>query len=66
MKDEVSRANKAMDKMRDEMVRLRSKVNDLRDEKSDLKKQHESMSTLLMKNPLQESATPSLLIFDQC
>ena len=42
MKDEISRSNKAVDKMRDEMARLRSKVNELQHEKSDLKKQHES------------------------
>jgi hypothetical protein len=41
MTDDVSRANKAVDKMR-EVIRLRSKINDLRDERSDLKKQHES------------------------
>ena len=42
MKDEVSRSNKAVDKMRDGTIRLRSKVNELQHEKSDLKKQHES------------------------
>jgi hypothetical protein len=42
MKDEVSRSNKAVDKMRDETIRLRSKVNELQHEKSDLKKQHGS------------------------
>ena len=61
MKDEVSRANKAMDKMRDKMVRLRS---------NDAMRSPTSRSimspTLIMKNPLQESARPSLLIFDQC
>ncbi len=29
MKDEVSRSNKAVDKIRDEVVRLRSKINEL-------------------------------------
>ncbi len=42
MKDEISRSNKAVDKMRDEVVRLRSKVNELQHEKNDMKKQHES------------------------
>ena len=42
MKDEVSRSNKADDKMREETIHLRSRVNELGDEKSDLKKQHES------------------------
>jgi len=42
MKDEVSRANKAVDMMREETIRLRSKVNELQHEKSDLKKQYES------------------------
>jgi len=42
MKDEISRSNKAVDKMREETIRLRSKVNELQYEKSDLKKQHES------------------------
>ena len=43
MKDEVSRSNKAMDKMRDEVVLLRSKVNELQHEKFNLKKQHDLM-----------------------
>ena len=64
VKDVVNRSNKAVDKMRDETVRLRSRVNELRDEKSDLKKQHES-SLKRDRHPLQESARPSSLIFDQ-
>jgi chromosome segregation ATPase len=42
MKDDVHRANIAVDKMRDEAVRLRSKINDLREERSTIKKQQES------------------------
>ena len=42
LKDEVSRSNKAMYKMREEAVRLRSKVNELQHEKNDMKKQHDS------------------------
>ncbi len=39
---EINRSNKAVDKMRDEMVRLRSKVSELQHEKNDMKKQHDS------------------------
>jgi FtsZ-binding cell division protein ZapB len=43
MKDDVHRANIAVDKLRDESVRLRSKINDLREERSNLKRQQESL-----------------------
>ena len=57
MKDEVSRSNKAVDKMRDETMNCAMRSPTSRNSTS---------PTLLMKNPLQESARPSLLIFEQC